>query len=74
MDYYNLNMFNPSKGNAPNDLVMLVAILLLIIIVVFILEYAWNAVMPSVFGLRRISFWQALLLIIVARILFAPCI
>ena len=39
-------------------------------LVVFTLMYCWNYAMPSVFGLPMISFWQALAMLIVARILF----
>ncbi|AYV84872.1 MAG: hypothetical protein Hyperionvirus47_4 [Hyperionvirus sp.] len=71
MDY---GMFNPERMNyRSNDVLTFVAIVVLLIIVVFILEYAWNAVMPSLFGVRRVNFWEALLLLIVARILIAPC-
>lgn len=38
-------------------------------LVVFTLMYCWNYVMPSVFGLPMISFWQALALLIVSKIL-----
>ena len=38
-------------------------------LVVFTLMYCWNYVMPGVFGLPMISFWQALALLIVSKIL-----
>ncbi|HZG01515.1 MAG TPA: hypothetical protein VEY71_10955 [Chitinophagales bacterium] len=38
-------------------------------LVVFALMYCWNYVMPGVFGLPMISFWQALALFIVSKIL-----
>ena len=39
------------------------------VLVVFTLMYCWNYVMPSVFGLPMITFWQALALFIVSKIL-----
>ena len=39
-------------------------------LVVFALMYCWNYAMPAVFGLPMISFWQALALFIVSKILF----
>ena len=30
----------------------------------------WNALMPALFGLREISFWQALGLLILSKVLF----
>ena len=39
-------------------------------LVVFTLMYCWNYVMPDVFGLPMITFWQALAMLVVARILF----
>jgi len=35
----------------------------------FILKLAWNYVMPTLFGLPKIGFWQALALVFVTRIL-----
>ena len=39
-------------------------------LVVFALMYCWNYAMPNVFGLPVITFWQALALLIVSKILF----
>lgn len=36
----------------------------------FIVMGLWNALMPPIFGLRAISFWQALGLLVLAKILF----
>jgi hypothetical protein len=33
--------------------------------------WLWNALMPAVFGLPAISFWQALGLLVLSRLLFA---
>lgn len=36
-----------------------------------ILQYSWNYVMPDMFGLRELSFTQALAMMIVARIIIS---
>lgn len=48
-------------------------ILIFIVLFIFIFQYAWNGSMPHIFGLRPITFIQALLVLIVARILFPCC-
>lgn len=35
-----------------------------------IVKYLWNAVVPEIFGLPHLSFWQALGLLALCRILF----
>jgi hypothetical protein len=58
-------------------LVMIVGILLgllfaLILLVIFtvIFRWLWNTTMPDVFGLKTLSFWQALKILIMASLLF----
>ena len=36
----------------------------------FVVMWMWNWLMPSIFGLRLITFWQALGLVILSKILF----
>jgi hypothetical protein len=36
----------------------------------FIIMYLWNWLMPAVFGLHLINFWQALGLLVLSKILF----
>lgn len=36
----------------------------------FIVKALWNALIPAIFGLHTITFWQALGLLILAKILF----
>ena len=36
----------------------------------FIVAALWNAVMPAIFGLPAIGFWEALLLFLLTRLLF----
>ena len=35
-----------------------------------IVKFLWNSLLPSLFGVRTISFWQALGILILCRILF----
>jgi hypothetical protein len=35
-----------------------------------VLLVLWNSLMPAIFGLRSINFWQALGLLVLSRILF----
>ncbi|MER9233804.1 hypothetical protein NKI56_17175 [Mesorhizobium sp. M0622] len=56
------------------DLATAVGVLIGVIVVVAILSalllWLWNTTMPDVFGLKTISFWQALKLLLIAGILF----
>jgi hypothetical protein len=36
----------------------------------FVASHLWNGLMPGLFGLRAITFWQAIGLIILGRLLF----
>ncbi len=40
-------------------------------LVVFALMYCWNYAMPYVFKLPMINFWQALAMLVIAKILFS---
>ena len=54
------------------DLVLRLAVFipLVIAVVTAIFQGLWNITMPQVFGLRRITFWQALRLLIISGFLF----
>ena len=56
--------------NSPNTLWAVLLAIIIFIIVVFIFQIAWNSTMPHIFGIRKIDWVQALLLIIVARVIF----
>ncbi len=43
---------------------------LFVVIFGFAVMYLWNWLMPALFGLHMISFWQALGVLILSRILF----
>ena len=36
----------------------------------FVLKWLWNWLMPDIFGLRQISYWQAFGLLVLAKLLF----
>jgi hypothetical protein len=36
----------------------------------FVTTHLWNYLMPGLFGLRRLTFWQAIGLIVLGRLLF----
>ncbi|MGA7242257.1 MAG: hypothetical protein WBX19_03690 [Terracidiphilus sp.] len=38
-----------------------------------LVKYLWNWLLPPLFGLHMISFWQALGLVLLCRILFGSC-
>jgi hypothetical protein len=42
----------------------------LIAILVLIFRWLWNSTMPEVFGIKQLTFWQALKILILAAILF----
>lgn len=48
----------------------IVGIALLSTLVGFIVKGLWNALVPSIFGLHPITFWQALGLAVLSKILF----
>jgi len=51
-----------------------IKILLFVVVMATVLGYVvkglWNALMPALFGCHHLSFWQALGLLILAKILF----
>lgn len=48
----------------------LIVLIIVILIVVFITQLLWNFVMPDVFGLKEIEFWQTFALLILSGIFF----
>jgi hypothetical protein len=51
-------------------LIALVVAIVALVIFTFIFMWIWNFVMPDVFGLKQITLWQALGILILASILF----
>ena len=48
----------------------LVILIVTVLIVVLITQLLWNFVMPEVFGVKQIEFWQTFALLILAGIFF----
>ena len=49
---------------------VLLIVLLAATVFSFVVMWLWNRLMPVIFGLHAISFWQALGLLVLSRILF----
>jgi hypothetical protein len=45
-------------------------VILALVVFSFLVMGIWNALMPDIFGVRTISFWQALGLLVLCKILF----
>jgi Ca2+/H+ antiporter, TMEM165/GDT1 family len=58
----------------PNRATKIAKVLVIIIVAVsmmgFVVMQLWNALMPQIFGLRLLTFWQALGLLLLAKLLF----
>ena len=48
-----------------------IAIVFIAFVAPAILQWLWNITMPQVFGLKRISYWIAFRLLIIADLLFS---
>ena len=48
----------------------LVFAIILLVIFTLIFRWLWNTTMPDVFGLKKLGFWQALKILILASLLF----
>jgi hypothetical protein len=58
----------------PNKAAKMAKILLMALIAItvvgFVVMELWNALIPQIFGLRTLTFWQALGLLLLAKLLF----
>ena len=45
-------------------------IIVVFFVVVVIFQLLWNSTMPAVFGLKKITFWQAFRLLLIAGFIF----
>ena len=52
------------------ELYIILLAIVLIVIIVFFTQFLWNNIMPDVFGVKEIGFWQTLGLMILLNILF----
>ena len=48
----------------------LISVVLVLLVVPLILMLAWNAVIPSIFGLSTLGYWSAMGLYVVCSLLF----
>lgn len=48
-------------------------VLLFVALFGFVVLWLWNSLMPSLFGLKTIGYWQALGLVVLSRIFFGGC-
>ncbi|WP_412984079.1 hypothetical protein [Pontimicrobium sp. IMCC45349] len=73
------NFFNHKlRGRSPGEIVGIVifgiiAITGLAILFGFVLMWLWNWLMPEIFGLTTINYWQAVGLFILLKILLGGC-
>lgn len=58
------------ENQALEVLLGIVFALALVAILVVIFRWLWNTTMPEVFGIRELSFWQAVRILLLAGILF----
>jgi len=49
---------------------ILVIVTVAVTVFSFVLMHLWNWLMPAIFGLHAVSFWQALGLLVLSKILF----
>ena len=60
-----------NKDTAADGLKILLGVILAILILAFILTWLWNLIIPVVFvGVAPLTYWQAIGLITICRILF----
>ena len=60
------------KNNIEGFLYFVGVIILIVMLLGLPLQLLWNWLMPSIFNLRYISFWEAVGLNLLAAILFRP--
>ena len=66
-----MHHFHHHAGGRGRRIAKMILVCLLIIPVIgFIVMSLWNALMPAIFGLPALGFWQALGLLILSKILF----
>ena len=56
----------PLEGSV--NVFTLIFIVLAVVLGVILFRWFWNDTMPEVFGLKRITYWQALRLLIIAAL------
>jgi len=51
-------------------LALLLVIAIIYLLLALLLKWLWNITIPTVFGLKEITYWQSLRLLIIAGLLF----
>lgn len=54
----------------PNLLVLIIVGLALFLLITALFQWLWNITMPDVFNLKKINYWQAFRLLLIAALLF----
>lgn len=63
----NRNMKKKSKGKIA---LIVLAVITMVLLVIAVVQYLWNWLMPDIFGLREITYWQAFGLFLLAKLFF----
>lgn len=63
-------MFSNNKSRAPRFIMIAVIGLAAIFLFGFVIQWLWNTLMPQIFNLQPIGYWQAIGLFILSRIFF----
>jgi hypothetical protein len=64
------DLISPIGTFVAGTAVLAAGVALIAMLIGFPIKWVWNAVMPDVFGLPVITFWQAVLLYLVANLIF----
>jgi hypothetical protein len=54
------------------SLIFIVVLCIVAVLVAFPVKWMWNYLMPELFGLKEIGFWQALAMFVLCGLLFKP--
>lgn len=63
----NRNMKRKSKGKIA---LIVLAVITMVLLVVAVVQCLWNWLLPDIFGLKEITYWQAFGLFVLAKLLF----
>lgn len=73
-NFFKHKMRRKSAGEIAGWVILgIIAVIGLAILFGFIIMWLWNWLMPSLFGLAAITYWQAVGIFILAKILFGGC-
>lgn len=69
------NHSNPTQvpyNHVTDTFWFVILVIVFVILFIFIFQFSWNYTMPHIFGIQPISFIQALLFLVVVRMIL-PC-